>query len=79
MRPHIVTHSRQQANVSHRRPINVVEGSLLQRLQLLEFILARSTLSDEDHSDRTVVEAIIVFQENAVLAPLHASPSVGNS
>lgn len=44
VRPYVVAHSSQEANVSHRGPIKVVERSLLQRLQLLELILPRPAL-----------------------------------
>lgn len=51
MRPHVVAHSSQEANVSHRGPIKVVERSLLQRLQLLELVLARPALKTNNTDD----------------------------
>lgn len=44
VRPHVVAHSSQKADVPHRRPVDVVEGSILKGLKLLEFVLAHPAL-----------------------------------
>lgn len=44
VRPHVVAHSSQEADVSHRRPVDVVEGSILKGFKLLEFVFAHPTL-----------------------------------
>lgn len=46
VRPHIVAHSSQKTDVPHRRPVDVVEWSVLKRLELLEFIFTRPTLQN---------------------------------
>lgn len=46
VRPNVVAHSSQKTDVPHRRPVDVVEWSILKRLEFLEFIFARPALGN---------------------------------
>lgn len=49
VRSHVVAHRSQKTDVSHRRPVDVVEWSILKRLELLEFVFTRPALRDNQN------------------------------